>query len=78
MNYEAHGKNGPDSSNSGMALGRCLVDGDPEAASHAHRTRGKTFGASLAIEISFVGLLVAAPLFSGVARPNSTKIFHHS
>jgi protein TonB len=75
MNYEAHGKNGPDSSNSGMALGRCLVDGDPEAASHAHRTRGKTFGASLAIEISFVGLLVAAPLFSGVARPKFHENF---
>jgi protein TonB len=75
MNYAAQGKNAPDSSNSGMALGRCLVDGDPEATSNAHRTRGKAFGASLAIEISFVGLLVAAPLFSGVARPQFHENF---
>jgi periplasmic protein TonB len=52
-----------------MWLGRCLVEGDPEAISSARRSRRKTFGVSLAIEILLLGLLVAAPLLSSVAQP---------
>jgi TonB family protein len=52
-----------------MWLGRCLVEGDSEATSSARRIRRKTFGASLAIEMLLLGLLVAAPLLSSVAQP---------
>lgn len=52
-----------------MALGRCLVEGDPEATSRARRTRRKTFGVSLAIESGLLVLLVAAPLLTSVAQP---------
>jgi protein TonB len=52
-----------------MWLGRCLVEGDPEATSSARRSRRKTLGVSLTFEILLLGLLVAAPLHSGVAQP---------
>jgi protein TonB len=50
-------------------LGCCLFDADAEATARARRTLRKTFGVSLAIEILMLASLVAAPLFSGVARP---------
>ncbi len=50
-------------------LVRCLFDGDSETRSRARLSRGKSFGASLAIELLMLGLLIAAPLFSSVARP---------
>jgi len=52
-----------------MALGRCLVEGDPEATWRARRTRRKTFGVSLAIEFLLLLSLVAAPLLTSVAQP---------
>ena len=52
-----------------MALGRCLVEGDPEATRRARRTRRKTFGVSLAIEFLLLLSLVAAPLLTSVAQP---------
>jgi protein TonB len=63
------GKTDPEQARSEMWLGRCLVEGDPEATSSAGRNRRKTFGASLAIEMLLLGLLVAAPLLSSVAQP---------
>jgi protein TonB len=55
------------------ALGRCLVDGDPEATSLGRRARRKTFGASLLIETLLLGALVAAPLLTSVAQPTLSK-----
>lgn len=55
-------------------LGRCLVDGDPHAASPARRDRRKAFGASLAIESLLLTLLVAAPLLTSVAQPQIRQI----
>jgi periplasmic protein TonB len=52
-----------------MVLGRCLVEGDPEATWRARRTRRKTFGVSLAIEFLLLLSLVAAPLLTSVAQP---------
>jgi protein TonB len=69
MRSARNGKTVPGQAKSEMWLGRCLVEGDPEATSSARRSRRKTFGVSLAIEISLLGLLVAAPLLSGVAQP---------
>jgi hypothetical protein len=68
------GKTDPEYARSEMGLGRCLVEGDPEAMSRARRTRRNTFGVSLAIEILLLGLLVAAPLFSSVAQPRLRRI----
>jgi periplasmic protein TonB len=62
-------KNNTEYGRSEFALGRCLVEGDPEAASLARRTRRKSFGVSLTIEILLLVLLVAAPLFTSVAQP---------
>ncbi len=70
---KTQGKNEPEYSKSEMALGRCLVDGDLEASSRARRTRRKTFGVSLAIEIGLLMFLLAAPLFTTIAQPNFTR-----
>jgi TonB family protein len=68
------GKTEPEPEYSETALGRCLVEGDPEATSSARRTRRNTFGVSLAIEILLLGLLVAAPLLTSVAQPQLHQI----
>jgi protein TonB len=73
MQGTTQGKNSLKDATSEMALGRCLVEGDPEATTRARRTRRKTFGVSLAIEILLLGLLVAAPLLTSVAQPNFSK-----
>src|SRR5689334_11955924 len=69
MRSTSQGKNNAEYGGSEFALGRCLVDGDPEAASLARRTRRKSFGVSLTIEILLLVLLVAAPLFTSIAQP---------
>jgi protein TonB len=74
MHGTAKGNNHPVNERSEMALGRCLVDGDPETASLARRTRRKTFGASLAIEVLLLVLLVAAPLLTSVAQPQLHQV----
>ncbi len=51
-----------------MALGRCLVEGDPEANSSARRSRGKSFGVSLTIELVILAVLVGAPLLTSSAQ----------
>jgi protein TonB len=56
-----------------MVLGRCLVEGDPESTASARRRRRKTFGASLAIEVLLLALLVAIPLLTSVAQPQLRK-----
>jgi protein TonB len=68
------GKTDQEYTRSEMGLGRCLVEGDPEALSRARRTRRKTFGVSLAIEILLLGFLVAAPLLTSVAQPQLRRI----
>jgi len=69
MNKARDGKSVPGQARSQLWLGRCLVEGDPEATSNARRARRKTFGVSLAIEILLLGVLVAAPLLTSVAQP---------
>jgi TonB family protein len=59
----------PESVKFEMAFGHCLVEGDSETMSIARRSRRKSFGVSLAIEILLLGLLVVTPLLSSVARP---------
>ncbi|HEY2647246.1 MAG TPA: energy transducer TonB [Candidatus Acidoferrales bacterium] len=68
MQSTTPGKNHQDCAGKETILGRCLVDGDSQATFLARRTRGKTFGVSLVIEISLLGLLVAAPLFNSTAK----------
>jgi TonB family protein len=74
MEDKRNARTGPEPGTYEMALGRCLVDGDPEAMSSARRTRRKTFGFSLAIELSLLLLLVAAPLLSSGAQPHLRQI----
>jgi len=69
MRSTTDGNNAREDEESESMLGCCLVDAEVEAAARARHTRRKTFGVSLAIEILMLALLVAAPLFSGVARP---------
>jgi protein TonB len=57
-----------------MALGRCLVEGDPDVSLPARRSRRKAFGLSLAIETSLLMLLVVAPLLTSVAQPEIHQI----
>lgn len=59
----------PEHARSEMVLGRCLVEGDPDATSPARRSRRKAFGLSFAIETSLLVLLVAVPLLTGVGQP---------
>lgn len=73
MHCTTDGRNHPENERAEMALGLCLVDGDPDVASSARRTRRNTFGVSLAIEILLLLLLVAAPLLTTVAQPNFSK-----
>lgn len=74
MREARNGKTDQVEARSEMWLGRCLVEGDPEATSRARRTRSKTFGVSLAIEILILGFLVAAPLLTSVAQPQFHQI----
>jgi protein TonB len=64
MQGSAQERNGPVRVDSAMALDRCLVEADPKTRSSAFRTRGKTFGASLIIEVLLLGALLATPLLS--------------
>ena len=66
-------KNDPEHARFEMALGRCLVEGDPQVTSRARRARRKAFGVSLAIEILLLGLLIAAPLLTSVAQPSLSR-----
>ena len=61
----------PHSENSSpeSCLGRCLVDSTPDSALRGQLSRRKAFGASLAFESLAVVLLVASPIFTGVAQP---------
>jgi TonB family protein len=74
MQSTRKGKTAPEHAISEMGLGRCLVDGDPEATSRARRTTRKTFGVSLAVEILLLVLLVAMPLLTSVAQPQLHQI----
>ena len=68
MQGTKQGKNEQEYIGKETVLGRCLVEGDSRATSLARRARRKTFGVSLAIEFSLLGLLVAAPLFTSTAK----------
>src|ERR1700722_10806972 len=68
------GKTDPKPAKSEMSLGRCLVEGDSVAASRARRIHRRAFGASVAIELLLLGLLVAAPFLTSVARPKLQPI----
>jgi periplasmic protein TonB len=68
------GKTDAELASSEMTLGRCLVEGDPVAASRARRIHRRAFGASLAIELLLLGLLVAVPFLTSVARPKLQPI----
>jgi TonB family protein len=74
MKTVTQGKNGQEYEGKETLLGRCLVEGDPETTLLARRARRKNFGVSLAIELSLLGLLVAAPLFSSTAQTQLKKI----
>jgi TonB family protein len=69
MQSTGKGNPGPEQARSELALGRYLVEGDPDATSPARRSRRRAFGLSLAIETSLLILLVAAPLLTSVAQP---------
>ena len=69
MQGTTRGNNAAEGAKPETMLGSCLFDADAEAAAGARRTRRKTFGVSLAIEILILASLVAVPLFSSVARP---------
>jgi len=73
MQKYAHGTTAPENEKEETALGRCLMEGDPELTASARSRRRKTFGASLAIEILLMALLVAIPLLSSVAQPQLRK-----
>jgi protein TonB len=74
MQATSNGNTDPEQGTHEMALGRCLVEGDPEATWRARRDRRKTFGLSLAIEFLLLFLLVATPLLTGVAQPQLHRI----
>jgi TonB family protein len=69
MQLRTQGRTVPESATSEVALGRCLVEGDPGLTFLARRARRKAFGASLAIEVTILALLIASPLLSSVAGP---------
>jgi periplasmic protein TonB len=71
-------KNEPVPPGSEVALGRCLVEGDPAVTSLARRARRKAFGASLALETSLLALILIVPLLTGVARPPLGKILQQN
>jgi len=74
MQGRTDGTNSSEHARPGMALGHCLVEGDPETTRQARRARGKTFGVSLAIEIGLLVLLVATPVFRSVAQPKIRQL----
>jgi TonB family protein len=74
MQSKGTGNLRPEHSSSEVVLGRCLVEGDPDATSTARRSRRKAFGVSLAIETSLLMLLVAVPLFTTAAHPQLQQI----
>ncbi len=74
MQSTTQGKKGQEYSGKETVLGRCLVEGDPQANLLARRARRKTFGVSLAIELSLLAVLVVAPLFSSTAQTQLQKI----
>ena len=74
MQSTGKGNPGPEQARSELALGRCLVEGDPDESLPARRSRRKTFGVSLAIETSLLMVLVAAPLLTSVAQPQLHQI----
>ncbi len=74
MQDATQGKNSQECAGKETVLGRCLVEGDPVTTSLARRARRRTFGVSLAIELSLLALLVAAPLFSSTAQTQLQKI----
>jgi len=67
-------KNDPEHARSELALGCCLVEGDPDTALRARRGRRKSFGVSLAIETLLLAVLVVAPLLTSVAQPQLQQI----
>jgi protein TonB len=69
MQNSDSGRNAPAPVSSEVALGRCLVEGDPAVTSLARRARRRAFGASLAAETSLLALILIVPLLTGVARP---------
>jgi hypothetical protein len=73
MQKYAPGTTAPENEKQKTVLGRCLMEGDPEVTASARSRRRKTFGASLAIEILLLALLVAIPLLSSVAQPQLRK-----
>jgi Gram-negative bacterial TonB protein C-terminal len=74
MQCTTQGKHDPVCARPEMALSHCLVESDPEATTRARRTRRKTFGMSLAIEVLLLGSLVATPLLTSVAQPQLHQI----
>jgi protein TonB len=73
MQKHTNGTTAPGHAKQETVLGRCLVEGDPEATASARKRRRKTFGASLAIEILLLASLVAIPLLTSVAQPQLRK-----
>ena len=71
-------KNEPVPTGSEVALGRCLMEGDPAVTSLARRARRKALGASLARETSLLALILIVPLLTGVARPPLGKILQQN
>lgn len=69
MQGKTEGTSYPEPANSEMALGRCLIEGDPDASLPARSSRRRAFGVSLAFESSLLFLLVAVPLLTTVAQP---------
>jgi len=73
MQSTSKGNPGPEQARSEITLGRCLVEGDPDASLPARRRR-KAFGLSLAIEASLLMVLVAVPLLTSVAGPQIHQV----
>ena len=69
MHTTTQGKQESENRRSGATLGRCLVDGDPDMVSNARQLHRKSFAVSLGIDLLLLGLLVATPLLSSVAKP---------
>lgn len=78
MQSSDSGKNNAVPASSQVALGRCLVEGDPAVTSLARRARRKAFGASLALETSLLALLLIVPILTGVAQPPLRKILQQN
>ena len=57
-------------------FGRCLVDGDLDAASCARRRRRKAFGVSIGIEAVLLRLVFLSPLMTTVAQPHVSRVIY--